>query len=124
MLYMDDAGVVYFGVYPGSMQTVHSAAGLNDGNWHMAAASLGPSGMALYIDGVQVATSANTAAEVHPTPGWWRVGCGNLLDWTWTGSKTAPASQGDYPFVGSLDEASIYTTVLPPQQIAFLYWVR
>src|SRR3954454_7685619 len=53
-VYMDNSGRIYFGVYPGSVQTLNSAAGLNDGQWHQVTASLGANGMRLYIDGKMI----------------------------------------------------------------------
>ena len=91
-VYMDGNGRIWFGVYNGGDFVISSATGLNDGAWHMAAATLGPAGMHLYVDGVQVATNAQTAGEA--TTGWWRVGCGNLSGWSdgWTGVNAPPAS--------------------------------
>jgi signal peptidase I len=126
MLYMDGNGKVWFGVYNAASFVISSAAALNDGAWHMAAATLGPAGMHLYIDGVQVATNANTVGEA--TTGFWRVGCGNLSGWAagWTGPNPPPASTtaSNYPFLGSLDEATVFTQQLTAAQITFLYWIR
>jgi concanavalin A-like lectin/glucanase superfamily protein len=82
-------------------------------------------GMALYIDGVQVATDPNTISETDANPMFWRVGCGNLADYSnfWTGPNP-PTAQTNYPFNGSLDEATVYTSALTAQQITFLYWIR
>ena len=49
-VYMDNTGKVYFGVYTGSTQTINSTKSYNDGQWHQVVASMGPSGMALYVD--------------------------------------------------------------------------
>ena len=123
---MDGNGRIWFGVYNGGDFVISSGTGLNDGAWHMAAATLGAAGMHLYIDGVQVATNAQTSGEA--TTGWWRVGCGNLSGWSdgWTGPNTPPASTtaSNYVFRGSLDEAAVFTTQLTAAQIAFLYWIR
>jgi signal peptidase I len=125
-VYMDGNGRIWFGVYNGGDFVISSGTGLNDGAWHMAAATMGPAGMHLYIDGVQVATNAQTTGEA--TTGWWRVGCGNLSGWSdgWTGPNTPPASTtaSNYVFRGSLDEATVFTTQLTATQIAFLYWIR
>jgi hypothetical protein len=126
MLYMDGNGRVWFGVYNAAAFVISSAAGLNDGAWHMAAATLGPAGMRLYVDGVQVATNANTLGET--TTGFWRVGCGNLSGWAagWTGANPPPASTtaSNYVFQGSVDEATVLTSQLTAAQIAFLFWSR
>ena len=66
---------------PGSRSTTTAttrslAVVRGDGSWHMLVGTLGAAGMRLYVDGVQVASNANTGGEA--TTGWWRVGCGNL----------------------------------------------
>jgi signal peptidase I len=123
-LYMDGAGKVWFGVYNGGFFTIASPTALNDGAWHMAASTMGASGMKLYIDGTQVATNANTAGET--TTGWFRAGCGNLGGWgaSWTGGNSPTTSTSptqNRPFAGSLDEISIWQTVLTATQIRDLY---
>ncbi len=102
-LFMDGDGRVYFGVYPGSSQTVNSRAGLNDGAWHQVVASLSSSGMALYIDGKRVASRTDvTGAQAYD--GYWRIGGDN----TWAGDKY---------FNGSIDEFAVYPTALTLAQV-------
>ena len=127
-LYMDGNGRIWFGVYNGATVTISSATGLNNGLWHMAAATLGPTGMHLYIDGAQVAANAgNTIGEA--TTGWFRVGCGNLAGWgapNWTGANSPGASSPavNFPFLGSVDEATVFMSQLTAAQIAALYAAR
>lgn len=126
-IYMDGAGKVWFGVYNGGYFTVSSPAALNNGAWHMAAATMGAGGMALWIDGVKVGTSANTAGET--TAGWFRAGCGNLGGWgdSWTGGNNPTNSTNptqNRPFAGSLDEISIWQSVLTDTQIQSLWAAR
>jgi signal peptidase I len=126
-LYMDGNGRIWFGVYNTAAVTISSAAGLNDGAWHMAVATFGPAGMHLYIDGTQVASNANTTGEA--TTGWFRVGCGNLAGWgtpSWTGPNSPGASSpaANYPFLGSLDEATVFMSQLTAAQVSFLYFTR
>ena len=129
MLYMDGAGKVWFAVWKTVAAVglaISSPTALNDGNWHMAVATMSATtGMALYVDGVQVATNANTISETETKVGFWRVGCGNLNGWNtfWTGPN-APVAQTNYPFNGSLDEATVYSTTLTASQVSFLYWIR
>jgi hypothetical protein len=126
MLYMDANGVVYFGVYNATEFVAKSAAGLNDGAWHMAAATMSATaGMSLYIDGKLVGSNANTVSETETRASYWRVGCGNLDGWSvdWTGAN-APATNTNYPFNGSLDEATVYLSTLTANQIAFLYFAH
>jgi hypothetical protein len=118
---------VWFGVSNGGAVTISSPSALNDGAWHMAAASLGAGGMRLYIDGAQVGTNANAAGAM--TTGWFRAGCGNLAGWgaSWTGANNPTSSTNptqDRPFAGSLDEISIWQSVLTPAQISSLWAAR
>jgi signal peptidase I len=130
MLYMDPDGVVWFGVYNNNEIVAHSQAGLNDGNWHMAAATMSPTaGMSLYIDGKLVGTNPNTVSETETKASYWRVGCGNLAGWggDWTGPNAPTNTETDnlnYPFNGSLDEATVWLSTLTASQIAFLYWIH
>jgi len=126
-VYMDGAGKVWFGVYNGGYFTISSPTALNNGAWHMAAATMGTGGMELWIDGVRVGTNANTAGET--TTGWFRAGCGNLGGWgaSWTGGNsptTSTSPSQDRPFAGSLDEISVWQSVLTPAQIQLLYMAR
>ncbi len=126
-LYMDGAGKVWFGVYNGGYFTISSGAALNDGAWHMAAATLGSGGMALYIDGVVQGTSPNTVGEA--TTGWFRSGCGNLAGWggSWTGANspgTSATVTANRPFAGSLDEISVWNSVLTVAQLNQLYFAH
>jgi signal peptidase I len=126
-IYMDGAGKVWFGVYNGGYFTISSASTYNDGAWHMAAATMGASGMRLMVDGATVGTNANTTGET--TTGWFRAGCGNLGGWgdSWTGPNTPTNSTNptqNRRFAGSLDEISIWQTELTPAQILALYGAR
>jgi hypothetical protein len=126
-LYMDGAGKVWFGVYNGGYFTISSPTALNNGAWHMAAATMGTGGMELWIDGVRVGTNANTTGET--TTGWFRAGCGNLGGWgaSWTGGNsptTSTSPSQDRPFAGSLDEISVWQSVLTSAQIQSLYMAR
>lgn len=125
-LYMDGNGYVWFGVYQGGDHLLKSAAPLNDGAWHMAVGTLSAAGMSLYIDGQPAGTDSQATGEA--TTGWWRAGCGNLSGWSdgWTGPNAPPASSSpkNYPFLGSLDEVSIWNSALKAAQISFLYFTR
>ena len=125
-IYLDGSGHVWFGVYQGGDNLVTSPTALNDGVWHMAAATLGPAGIALYVDGALVDSDSNTTGEA--SSGWFRAGCGNLAGWAdgWNGPNAPPASgtPTNYPFRGSLDEISIWTSALTAAQIHFLYFAR
>jgi signal peptidase I len=130
MIYMDADGELWFGVYDNTEIVAHSQAGLNDGNWHMAAATMSTTaGMSLYVDGKLVGTNANTISETETKASYWRVGCGNLAGWgaDWTGAGApgnVEANNLNYPFNGSLDEATVWFSTLTAAQIAFLYWIH
>lgn len=127
-IYMDGAGKIWFGVYNNAFRSVGSTASYNDNTWHMAAATIGPSGMALYVDAVLRGTNANTA--VTSSSGWWRVGCGNLAGWgaSWTGANNpggGTTTGVNVPFQASLDEAAVFSgTALTAAQVSYLYWTR
>ncbi|CAN5247103.1 PKD domain-containing protein [soil metagenome] len=107
-IYMDNSGRIYFGLYPGSSQTVQSSAGLNNGEWHQAVATVDGTGMALFIDGKRVSKRADvTTGQAYQ--GYWRVGGDN----SWSGNPY---------FNGAIDEYSIYPTALTPAQVN-KHWV-
>lgn len=93
-------GAVQFRV--GSGLITSAAAGYNDGEWHLATATLSPAGMQLWLDGVPAAADpGTTTGEVFT--GYWRIG------------------GDDVYFDGSLDEVAIYLTELPGSTIAAHY---
>ncbi|GGQ73225.1 LamG domain-containing protein [Couchioplanes azureus] len=107
MLYLDSGGRLSFGVGAGN---VRSPAAYDDTQWHHAAASVGPAGLKLYVDGVRVAM--DSAVTTGPAfTGYWRWGGAQL----W-GRPNRPAN--DY-FVGTLDEVVVYPGQLSDQQVAW-----
>jgi PKD repeat protein len=108
-LYMTNNGAVVFGVFNGTTQTISSPSGLNNGQWHHVAATYGPGGTALYVDGSQVAANA-AHTTARPFNGFWRVG-GDQLN-SWPNRPTANA------FAGTIDEVAVYHTALSAQKIA------
>ena len=109
LVYVDSGGRITFGVYPSTMRTLRSPAAYNDGAWHHVAASVGPAGMRLYVDGVRVANDA-TVTSAENASGYWRWGGTDLGGW-----PDRPAS--DF-FIGTLDEVAVYSTQLTDQQVA------
>ncbi|MBX2896129.1 MAG: T9SS type A sorting domain-containing protein [Cyclobacteriaceae bacterium] len=112
-LYMNNAGQIYFGVYPGSVQTINSTLSYNDNLWHHATATLSStSGMALYVDGVLVGSNpAVTSAENYT--GYWKIGFDNNNGWT-----SQPSS---FYFNGTLDDAIIYNRALSAGEVSTIY---
>lgn len=107
-VYMTNAGQIVFGVYPGGIRTVRSSQGYNDGQWHHIVAQLSGAGMALFIDGLAVASDpAITSAQAYG--GYWRVGGDNLNGW--------PDRPGSVFLKGTIDEVAIYPAALSGAQI-------
>jgi len=106
-VYMDANGRVMFGVYPGFSATLQSATGYNDGQWHQVTASLSPTGMQLYIDGVRVGQRTDvTSGQAYS--GYWRIGGDN----SWS---------GDQYFDGQIDDVALYTGALTRDQVRTHY---
>lgn len=112
-IYMSNSGQIYFGVYPGTVKTINSPLSYNDNDWHLATATLSSStGMALYVDGVQVAADpGTTSAEV--TNSYWRIGYDNMNGWT-----SQPSS---FYFNGVLDDVLIYHAALTASEVLDLF---
>lgn len=113
-VYMDNLGRIHFGMHPGSPQTISSTATYNNNQWHHVAASFGPGGMALYVDGALVAQRTDvTKGETYL--GYWRIGGDNLSSW--------PSRPVSNYFAGDIDEVAVYAKVLSPAAIANHYQV-
>lgn len=109
-LYLTNSGEVVFGVKPNATrQVVSSAAGLNDGEWHHAAATLSPAGMRLYVDGALAGERGDVSVGEHLALGYWRVGGDALTNW-----PSAPTSAF---LAGDIDEVAIYKRALPGAEI-------
>ncbi len=114
LLYMNNAGQIYFGVRPdmGTRITINSPASYRDDQWHHVVGTLGSDGMKLYVDGDQVAANAAvTKAQVYR--GYWRVGGDRLTSWPSTPSREAIAA--------NMDEVAIYRDALSLGQIRAHY---
>jgi PKD repeat protein len=110
-VYMTNTGALVFGVYDGSApQSLTSAAGLNNGQWHHVAASFGPGGMALYVDGSQVGSKPAVTKATNYN-GYWRIGS-DSIGGAW---PTKPTSTS---FAGSLDEVAVSPTALSAAQVS------
>jgi len=107
-VYMDNAGHIFFGVYPNGVATVNSSATYNDGQWHQITASLGPDGMKLYVDAKLVGQRGDVTWG-QDFQGYWRIGGDNIGGW-----PNQPSSNN---FAGAIDEVAIYPTVLSRQTI-------
>lgn len=112
-IWMSPTGQVVFGVYPNTVKTISSAAGLNDGAWHHVVATLGGGGIKLYVDGVLMA-SDSTVTTAQNYSGYWRIGYDNLSGWPST-------STNGYGFIGSMDNVAVYTSALSARQVSSHY---
>ena len=104
--YMDNAGHIFFGVYPNSVQVISSPATYNDGQWHQIVSSLGANGMQLWVDGRLVASRGDVTSG-QDYAGYWRIGGDNIGGW--------PNQPGSNYLAGDIDEVSVYPTVLSKQ---------
>ena len=112
-IYMNDAGQLYFGVYPGTTVTINSTTSYNDNKWHLATATLSSAtGMALYVDGVMIASNTNNKTAESYT-GYWKIGGDKTSGW--------PSSSSSNYFNGVLDDALIYQRSLTALEVAVLY---
>lgn len=101
LLWLDSAGRVVWGVSPTAKHTVTSTAGYADGTWHHVAASVGPAGTLLHVDGAQVAADSWTAAGT--AAGYWHVGWGGELAAGWVQAPSNPYWQGGLAHVAVVE---------------------
>jgi len=113
-LYLDNTGRVWFGVYNGTTSTLQSTNPINDGQWHQVVATLGPGGMALYVDGQQVG-SRSDVTQGQAYNGYWRIGGDQLNGW--------PSQPSSNFLAGSIADVAIFPTVLTGATIANEYTV-
>ena len=111
-IYMNNAGQIYFGVYPNTVVTVNSSASYNDDTWHLATATLSAAGMVLYVDGVQVGSNSTTTVG-QDYVGYWRIAYDNCSGWT--------SSPSNFYFNGRLDDVLIYSRALSAGEVGVLY---
>ena len=103
-VYMQNTGRLSFSAGTTTPVVISSANAYNNGLWHHVVATQGPSGMVLYVDGAQVATSPNTSSGNYT--GFWRAG-GDL-----TGGSTSNYLNG------TIDEVAVYNKVLTAARVA------
>ncbi|GEA89674.1 LamG-like jellyroll fold domain-containing protein [Cellulomonas cellasea] len=102
-VYLDAAGKLNFGVFPGTQVVLTSAASYNDGGWHHLVASQSAAGMRLYVDGVLVGSNAEAGAQTYN--GYWRVGG----DSSWNGTPAYLAAR--------VDEVAVYGRALTDDEV-------
>jgi Concanavalin A-like lectin/glucanases superfamily len=93
------AGALYAGCRP-------ATSGHLDGRWHHVAAVNGPSGMKVYLDGVQTCSNSRTEPVLYQGSAFY--------------AGRPGADQSSHDFDGNLDELRVYGRVLTPAEIASL----
>ncbi len=106
-LYLLSDGRLRYGVWVGSAATIDSPMAVNNGQWHHVVVTQQPGEQKMYVDGALVASG--TASVQQSYNGYWRLGTDNI----WDGNK-------DY--IGLIDEAAVYSSVLSPETVAS-HWV-
>ena len=120
-LYVDSAGYLRFGIWknfagpaPNGINTIRSDAPITGARHHVAA-SVGPAGMRLFVDGVlQAQTIASITQGRTGYTGYWRIGW-DSLPVTWPGITTANAVP-----VARVDEVALWHSELTAAQITTL----
>jgi hypothetical protein len=111
-LWIDASGKLVWGLYSNAIYQLTSPSPVDTGAWVMAAASVGPAGAALYVNGAKVASStAPTTAQNYT--GWWSLGYASIANW-----NDVPST---YYFSGSLAQAAVIPTQLTTAQVSGLY---
>jgi PKD repeat protein len=110
VIFIDAAGVAHFGLQnDAAKQALTGGPAVNDGAWHLLAASYGGGESTLYVDGVAVATSSTMIDNIVYN-GYWRIGGDQLAGW-----PGAPAS--NY-LAGAVADAAVYPSALSAATIA------
>jgi signal peptidase I len=114
-VYMTNTGELVFGVYRNGFHTVASQAGTSyaDGKWHLATATLGSTGMRLYVDGTQVAADPTQTAGEPLSGSYWRFGWTSLGNW-------AKRPTNNY-FTGDLASAAVFGRALTATEVKAQY---
>lgn len=108
-LYMRDDGLLQFNWWDSSSHTLTSTSAYNDNNWHHAAITYQPSGIAMYVDGSLVDTDSTDTSGRTQYAHYWRIAYDTL-----SGEPNEPTS---HYFKGSLDDIRLYTYVRSPGEI-------
>jgi hypothetical protein len=116
VLYVGTNGDLNFGVAPGgAQQVITSSAPVDDGQWHMAVATIGPSGQSLYVDGALVASGGTTGG--WNITGWWQLG---MMPGTTAWPNESSSATGS-PLTGDLGRVAIIPGQLSATQVGTLY---
>lgn len=105
-LYVNTAGQLVFGLYPGSFRYLNSESTVTDNTWRYAVGTVSGSAANLYINGIGLSSASNYGAENYT--GYWRVGSNRLDSW-------ALANTGS--FLGDIGLVKIYNRALTETEI-------
>lgn len=109
VLYMDTGGRLAWGTTLASGKAaLWTSQTFRDGTWHHLVGTVDGTRMAVFVDGGE-SLSYGHGSSVSASTGYWRVGFGNLSDWS-NGPTTA--------FTGSVAGAAAYSSVLSSARIA------
>jgi len=111
LIYLDNNGFVRFGVDDGTKHTLVSTKNYADDAWHLAVASLSPSGMSLFMDGVPE-NQLNTVTTGKEYTGYWKVANGDMSGWEQIDNQY---------YNGKIDDIRIYRRALSADEIETLY---
>ncbi len=120
VLYLDSSGRLTFEVYPGAYHFRATTASYADNKWHMATATLGPTGQCLYIDGQPAGGCDTTVTSAYQTSFamYWRFGYAEMSN-GFQGITDGSVEQR--AFKGYLDDAAIWTRQLSETEIIALH---
>ncbi|MHB8263604.1 MAG: LamG-like jellyroll fold domain-containing protein [Acidimicrobiales bacterium] len=117
-LYVGWNGQLIFGVYNGAVDLTETPSNtIQQNQWYFAAATIGPSGSNLYLDGSLVAHTPYNSAQ--PYNGYWRIG-----EWAGPGWPYCAGTGCMSPFGGEISQAMITYRALTPQQVMAIYAAR
>ncbi|MFI5240419.1 MAG: LamG domain-containing protein [Candidatus Saccharimonadia bacterium] len=110
-VYMSNDGKLHFEA-GASGAVVNSTLAYNDGVFHQVIASMGSTGMNLYVDGKSDGTPNANTTSISGS-GYWRIGDDQLSGWT-----SAPTSNF---FSGTIDEIKVFNRTLSSAEAAAFF---
>jgi hypothetical protein len=118
-IYMINSGQLVFGVHGTTPNVIITPGKYNDGNWHHLVATMGASGVHLYVDGVETAADPTFTTAENKT-GYWKIGGDDFSGWPY---DTELLSQNK-SFTGAIDDVAVYGSELTPAQVSVHYAAR
>ncbi len=123
MVWVDAAGNVVAGVFPGTggptEEIASSGTDYADGQWNLVAVTLSSSGFDLYVNGVLAASNTSVTSAQSNNDGYWHLGWFGGGGWPDTTTSSGAAISDYLP--GSLSGVAVLPTALSSGQISSLY---